>query len=125
MSNISSAFIKSLRTIGAVGSRRIVKFGPGEKTCTLATAGTGFGVSADTDAAADAYCDVAISGLVDVIYGGVVTRGDFLTSDGQARAVTAAPGAGITVDIIGQAHSSGVLGDFGSVLLSQSRLRGA
>lgn len=125
MSNISSAFTKSFRTIGVVGARRIVKFGPGDKTCALATAGTGFGVSADTDAADDALCDVALLGLVDVIYGGVVTRGDLLTSDAQGRAVAAAPGAGITVEIVGRALISGVLGDFGSVHLSPSRLRGA
>ncbi|EHN77499.1 hypothetical protein SMCF_2974, partial [Streptomyces coelicoflavus ZG0656] len=55
-----------------------------------------------------------------VEYGGPVTRGARLTSDAEGRAVAAAPAAGQTVEIIGRAMVSGVLGDFGKANLSRS-----
>lgn len=126
MSNISSAFLKNFKAGVAVPRHRICKFGGDDATAVLATAAgdLSIGVSAEIDAAIGEPCDVAIMGLVPLTYGGVVARGDFLTSDAQGRGVVAAPGAGVTVTVVGQALVAGVLGDIGSVNLQPSRLRG-
>ena len=71
-------------------------------------------------AAAGTVCDVHVTGPAPIEYGGPVTRGARLTSDAQGRAVVAAPAAGQTVEIIGRALVSGVLGDFGKVNLARS-----
>jgi hypothetical protein len=47
-----------------------------------------------------------------------------LTTDSSGRAVTAAPAAGVNNGVIGVAFVSGVLGDIGSVILSQGRIQG-
>jgi hypothetical protein len=126
MSNISSAFLKNFKAETAVPRHRICKFGASDTAVVLATAAAdlSFGVSAEIDAAIGEPCDVAIMGLVPVTYGGVVARGNLLTSDALGRAVAAAPGAGVSVEVIGRAMIAGVLGDIGSVNLSPSRVRG-
>ena len=82
------------------------------------------GVSTDISSAINERCDVILGGIADVLYGGVVTRGDLLTSDASGRAVVAAPVAGANNRIIGFALVSGVLNDVGSVDISQSMMQG-
>lgn len=103
-----------------VAAHRIVKFGAADNGVVQGAAATDLliGVS---DLGADAIgdrVDVYRSGLVDVEYGGNVTRGALLTSDANGRAIAATPGAGVRT--IGVAEVSGVLNDIGKVLIAPS-----
>lgn len=113
--------IKSLLAAAVILPHRIVKFGADDAHIVQAAAATdaSIGVSplgADT---IGQVCDFATEGLATVEYGGAVTRGAFLTSDAQGRAVATTTGG---ARIIGIAMVSGVLGDLGSVKIAPSAL---
>lgn len=114
-------------TGGAITKRRIVKWGSADHTVVQATAATDslIGVAAELDAASGERIDVHLSGVVEVEFGGNVTRGAQITADTSGKAVAAAPAAGVNNGIIGIAMVSGVSGDIGTVLLAQSTLQGA
>lgn len=110
---------------GAVNPLRIVKHGAADREAVQAAGNTDalMGVADQMGAGtAGDPLDVIKSDLAEVEYGGNVTRGDWLTSDSEGRAVTAAPAAGETVQVIGRAEVSGVLGDHGSVHVSPCAL---
>lgn len=111
---------------GVIPARTIVKHGAADGSALPATAGTDalLGVSTDIPAAIGDHADVHRQGVVPVTYGGNVTRGDPLTSNGAGLAILAAPGVGATLRIIGFAEVSGVANDIGSVLLAPGILRG-
>jgi hypothetical protein len=67
-------------------------------------------------------CDVHRAGLVDVEYGGVVTRAAPLTSDASGRAIVAAPAAGTTSRVIGFAEVAGVEGDIGRLMIQLGQI---
>ncbi len=106
----------------AIAGNRIVKLGAADGTALQSTAATDapLGVSDPVGAASGSVCDVHLNGTPTVEYGGPVTRGARLTSDAVGRAVVAAPAAGATVEIVGKALISGVLGDVGQVHLAPS-----
>jgi hypothetical protein len=118
--------IKSFTADGAVTKRRIVKPGGADFKVSQATAVTEalVGVAAELDAADTARIDVVLAGTVEVEYGGNVTRGDWLTTDANGKAVAAAPGAGVNNNVIGRALVSGVSGDIGSMLIAPGRIQG-
>lgn len=113
-------------TTAGIGRYRIVRFGPNDMECDLATAATDLliGITTDIDAALNERCDVVRSGLAPVVYGGTVTRGQLVTSNASGAAVVASPAAGENVRIIGIAEVSGVSGDIGAVFLSPGMLQG-
>lgn len=117
---------KTLVAGAAVAARRIVKFGSSDTAVVQAAAATDLiiGVS-DLGADSGEYCDVIVDGIALVEYGGNVTRGQFLTSDANGKAVAAAPAATATNRIIGVAMKSGVSGDIGSVLIEQGSVSNA
>lgn len=104
---------KSYKAAAAVGAFLILKHGAADDTVVISTAaadkliGTSDSLAKDTGE----MVDVDFRAEAKVTLGGNVTRGDPLTSDGQGRAITAAPAAGANVRIIGYANQSGVLGD--------------
>lgn len=104
----------------------IVKFDVAEGNVVAAAAAGDLllGVSTEIPSAIGERCDVQLDGICDVVYGGAVTRGQRLTADASGRAVAAAPGAGTNNQIIGTALVSGVLGDIGQMLISQSVMQG-
>lgn len=118
---------KAYTAEAAIAAYRIVKFGAADGGVLqgAASADKLIGVT-DRIAAAVAgdRVDVYRGGIVEVEYGGAVAAGDPLTSDASGRAITAAPGAGVNAYVIGQAEVAGVLGDIGSVFLSQGRIQG-
>ena len=126
MAGHSTQMIKGFKAEGAISRRRIVKLGAADSGVVLGAAVGDFliGVSTEIDSAIGEPCDVVLSGIVDVEYGGAVTRGALLTSDATGRAVSAAPAAGVNNRIIGIAMVSGVLGDIGSTLLAQGSVQG-
>jgi len=117
---------KNAKAEAAVPAFTIVKFGAADGQVLPAAAVTDklVGVSTDIAAAINERCDFIVDGIADVLYGGTVTRGDPLTSDASGRATTAAPGAGTNNRIIGIAMVSGVVGDIGSVKMSQGMVQG-
>ena len=66
--------------------------------------------------------DVVRSGVAEVEYGGVITRGDPVTSDGVGKAVKSSPGIGEKQWIAGIAEVSGINGQIGSVMLAPSQI---
>ena len=124
MSNILLA--KSLKAEVAMPAYKIAKHGSIEGSVALAYIGTDklLGITTDIPAAIGERCDVILSGVAEVLYGGAVTRGDLLTNDGSGNAVTAAPAAGANVRVIGVALVSGALGDVGQCMISQAMLQG-
>lgn len=117
---------KAMKAEAAVAGYRIVKPGAADGVVVQATTTTEalMGVADRLGAASGGAVDVHMSGVAEVEYGGNVTRGDLLTADASGRAVAAAPGAGVNANVIGRAMVSGVLGDIGSVLISQGRIQG-
>lgn len=122
---------------GAIAKRRIVAFGAGDGLVVQAQAATDalIGVAADLDAASGARVDVHLSGVVEVEFGGTVTRGALVSADATGKAVAATrhthsenaagtytqdatTGAGSTGRVIGVAMASAVAGDIAGVLLS-------
>lgn len=98
----------------AIGRNRIVKFGSADRQVVLATGpgdllvGVSDGVA---DASAGDVVDVVVAEFHEVVLGGTVVRGQLLTSDANGAAVAAAPAAGVNVQVIGFAITSGVAGD--------------
>lgn len=126
MAGLTTVLLKAFRAEAAVPRRRIVKFGAADDAVVVGAATTDglIGVSHEIDSALNEPCDIHLLGLPEVEYGGAVTRGDPLTSDGVGRAITAAPAAGVNARIVGFAMVSGVLGDIGVVNLSPGRIQG-
>lgn len=99
----------------------ICKPGADDDTFSLATGATDslIGIFQHTTSAAGVGVRIAMnSGISSLLYGGTVTRGDPLTSDGSGRGVTAVAGQ----NIIGYATISGVVGDIGFCALSRQDL---
>jgi hypothetical protein len=110
----------------AVTKRRIVKFSA-DLTVVQAAAATDalVGVADSLGAeAAGARCEVYVAGVVEVEAGGNITRGAFVTSDANGRAVAAAPAAGANNRVIGIAQASAVSGDIVDVLLAPGQIQG-
>lgn len=119
--------IISFEASSAIRGRRLVA-GSGLGTLVReAAAGTDKIVGATGQMGADAagdMVDVVVDGPVEVTFGGNVSAFDAITSDAQGRAVTAAPGAGVTHRIVGFALTDGVVGDVGRVQIAPSLLKG-
>jgi hypothetical protein len=125
MSNIN--LVRNFKSVaGAIPAFTIVKPGAADGLVIPAAAvgDSLIGVTTDIAAAAGDRCDVILSGIADVLYGGTVAFGDLLTTDASGRAVKAVPAAGANNRIIGQAMVSGVVGDIGAVELNQSMMQG-
>jgi hypothetical protein len=123
----NDGLIKTFYSTAAITKHRLVIPGSADNTCTEASAATGLliGVCADLGAgAAGEPVDIILDGIANVEYGGDVTRGQLLTSDGSGRAITATASAGANIRIVGVAMVSGAVGDIGSVKLSQGSLQG-
>jgi hypothetical protein len=114
----------------AINPFRIVKFGSADKYVAQAAANSdlliGVVVTTHPDVAfvAEERVDIVFSGITEVCYGGVVTRGDKLTSDANGKAVKLTDTmleAG-ACEMIGIALESGVSGDIGSVFVMQQKV---
>lgn len=118
---------KSVKSTAAVSKAfTIARFGSDDDTLSAATASTEelLGVFQHTTGAAGDEVRVMFTGISRAVLGGTVTRGDWLTSDSSAEAVTAAPSAGTNASVIGRAMASGVSGDIIPVLLAPGRIQG-
>lgn len=100
---MNPTLIKNYIAEGAVNPFRIMARGTADGQVVQASSATDtlFGTTGELGAADTKRIDVNQGGQPDVEYGGNVSRGDPLTSDANGKAVTAAPGAGSNVRIIG------------------------
>ena len=112
---MNPTFTKNYVAEGAIADFRIVKRGTadGQVIQASAAADAVFGVTGELGAADTERVDVNQGGQPDVEYGGAVTAGDPLVADANGKAVTAAPGAGANVRIVGFAAVDAVAGDIG------------
>lgn len=128
----NTGLIKSFKPATAIPPFSAVKFGADDSTVALATAATDLtiGFTNEIEITAD---DVAKGNLVDVVLtdvaearaGAVITRGDRLTVDSSSRVITAAPAAGVNMQIIGIALKSATSADEQiPVLLQRSIMQG-
>lgn len=114
----NEVFVKTFTATTDIEPYRVVALGAADGVViqsdghAKANIGTSNIIGADTDAM---RCDVVLSGIAEVEYGGEVTRGAWLTADADGKAI-ATTTAGHNV--IGRALISGVAGDIGSVFLT-------
>lgn len=92
MSN--EGLVKTYTASATVNPRRIIKFGSADRIAAQASASSDkfAGVAVlpvGTTAASGDPFDVAKSGIVNVDFGGTITRGDRLTADSDGKAVSA------------------------------------
>jgi hypothetical protein len=117
--------IKAFRSGAPIAARRIVKIeADGDVVQAAGATDALVGVSDLGASDAGQTCDVILSDLADVEYGGAVSFGDMLTSDADGRAVAAAPATGANNAIIGQALLDGASGDIGLVHIAKSQMQG-
>lgn len=124
---MTSGIEKTLKCAAAIATQfLIVKFGADDDTVAQATASTEdlIGVAQHTTANSGDDLRVMFTGITKVKAGGTITRGAWVTSDANGRAVAAAPGAGVNANIIGKAMASAVDGDLFPVLLMPARIQG-
>lgn len=100
-----------------VEANRLLKFAAADGEMALATAPTDLPAAVSRrKRSAGERDDVGVIGVFPLEYGGVVTRGQKLTTDASGRGVVADPGE----QIWGTAWESGGLGTIGSILLGGS-----
>lgn len=117
---------KNFKAEAAIAAYRIVKPGAADNQVVQAAAATDFlmGVSTAVAPAINERCDVVMSGLAEVEFGGTVTRGGPVTADASGKAVAAAPATGANARIIGFAHVSAVSGDIAPILIVHCLMQG-
>ncbi|MFZ5739640.1 MAG: DUF2190 domain-containing protein [Pseudomonadota bacterium] len=112
-------YIKSFVADAAVRGYRIVAFHASKQAAIEGASNTAvlIGVSTSTGASARGPLDVVQVGPAEVVVGGNLSRGAFVTSDSQGRAVALpAPGAeAVTVSVIGQVQVAAVEGDIAPI----------
>jgi hypothetical protein len=110
----------------AVAAYRIVKPGTSDGNVVqgAAVADALIGVSGMVAADLGKRVDIIHTDTAEVEYGGAVTRGNWLTSDANGKAVASAPAAGTNNNVIGIALVSGVSGDIGLCLITPGRIQG-
>lgn len=117
---------KNFKAEAAIGANLIVKHGAADDT-VLQSAAAGdkhIGVCDYVSPLINERVDVITHGIADIKLGGVVARGDLVTSDANGKGVVPAPGVGVNNRHVGVALASGVLNDIIPVLLSQGSVQG-
>ena len=118
--------IKAGTAEAAIAPYRIVKFGANDGGYVQAAAATDSlaGVCESVGPASGERVDVIKSGIADVEYGGVVTRGGPVTADANGKGVAAAPAAGSNVRIIGFAEVTTAAGDIAPTWIEPGIMQG-
>lgn len=117
--------VKNFTAETAVAKRRIVSFGTAEGNVIQSTSPAGvLGVSGIRGATVGERLDVYLSDIQPVEFGANVTAGDYVTADANGRAIKAAPGAGVTMFVVGRAMESGGVNAIGNVLIQPQQITG-
>lgn len=117
--------VKTFVAGGDIAHRRYVKMGAADGTVVQAAAATDAIIGVvdfPGGASTGERIDVVLFGITDVEFGGTVTRGAFLTSDANGKAVAASPATGTTARTGGLTYVSAVSGDIVPVLVSAGSL---
>ncbi len=122
----SKGLIRQYVASGAIGNRRVVKFGAADDVVMLATDTVtdlqiGFSV-ASLDVVDGERVDVQLTNIGEGIAGGVIVRGSDVCSDANGAIVACAPGAGTAARRIGIAQAAAVAGDIVEVLIAPGRV---
>jgi hypothetical protein len=120
-------FYRSYIAESVIPPYTLANFGLADGTATAANDGTKFLVGATQIVGADAIgdqVDICRDALPEVTYGGVVAKGDPLTSDANGFAIKAAPAPGAKMFIVGYAEVDGVAGDIGYYFASPDIVNG-
>lgn len=116
---LNPVLTKNFLAGGTIPAYSLVKFGADDNTVVVAAAATDaiIGVTTSLAAASGERVDVIVCGVAEVVLGGAVTRGGFITSNASGAGVAPAPAGGTNNRIAGVALQSGVSGDVASVLV--------
>jgi hypothetical protein len=116
-------FIKTYSAGADIPARTIVKFSAAN-TVVPASAATDkiIGITSEVPAVSGGPVDVVREGLVEVICGGILAQGDFVTSDASGYAVKCNPAAANTARYIGVSESVTAAGDIALVFLVPGQL---
>lgn len=114
----NDGLIKSFYAEGTLAGRKLVTFGTGKLKVKQATAATDalLGITTQIGSESNGRVDVIFSGITEAIAGGNISKGEVLTSDGNADVITATQASD---RVIGIALEDAVAGDFVSVLIAQ------
>ncbi len=114
------------RTDTDIPAYTLCKAGSGNGYAAIATSATDriIGPSENVVAPAGRDVDIVCEGTATVIAGGTIAAEDFLTSDANGHAITAAPGSGAAANFFGKAKTSAVAGDYLEVRLGFGQLKG-
>jgi len=117
---------KTYTAQGAIPARAIVKAGSADGTVAVATASTDaiLGVAERLDVDDGDRVDVIHGGVAEVVCGGSVAFGSYLTASNAGVAVAAAPAVGANAQVVGKALCAGVAGDIIDTLLTLTRIQG-
>jgi len=112
--------IKSYIAEAAITPYRIVKFGSADSNVVPASASADalLGICGQVGGDLGKRVDIVLDDIAEVEFGGSITRGDWLTSDANGKAIPAAAGA----NVIGRAMVSGVVGDIGTCLIAHGKI---
>jgi hypothetical protein len=114
-------FYRSYVAESVIPPYRMACFGVAAGSATQAVDGSKFLCGVTQIVGADAIgdqVDICRDGLPEVQYGGVVTKGDPLTSDADGKAITAQAGQ----HFLGYAEVDGVEDDIGLIFISPDKL---
>ena len=111
----------------AIVAYTIAKMGSDDDHTASATAVTEglIGVFQHATDAAEETVRLMLTGITRVELGGTVAAGDRATSDANAKAVKAAPTAGVNNSTVGMFLGAGVVGDIVPMLLGPGQIQGA
>lgn len=111
--------VKSFHASGAIPGNRIVTLGTNDNTVKGATGSseTLIGVTHNTDAQDGKMADVVLAGAPMVKAGAAITKGTYVTSDANSKAIAVADGTDRTIGMTLEGASEG---DLVPILLSQA-----
>jgi hypothetical protein len=122
----NNLFSKTFIAGAAIAAYRIVKPGSDDDHVVQGAAASDYliGVADNLGAGTGERVGIVFSGIAEVEFAGVVTRGQFVTADSNGKGVNAGPAAGTNNRIIGIALNTTAAGDIAPVLLTQGSVQG-
>jgi hypothetical protein len=119
--------VKTFIAATAIAHNRLVKAGANDGEVALATASTDAIIGVvdyPSGAAIGERVDVVLFGEAEVIAGGTITPGAFITADAAGAAIAAAPAAGVNARTPGLLLINAVSGDIARALIVPNRIQG-
>ncbi len=121
-------FVKTFVAAAALSHRMLVVFTTNDGEVNAAAAATGKiagVVDQPGGAKSGERVDVVLFGPAEVVAGGTIAAGDFITSDADGNAVAAAPATGVNNVVAGRSLTKAVEDDIVKVFINPGSLQGA